>query len=61
MIRIKWLLEWIIGCRHKELSGVFTLKNDLGEKSSYVKCWGCGREFEYDWAKMKVGRRLRHE
>jgi len=41
----------LFGCRHVNLSFPLTPK---GKKNPYVVCLECGKEFPYDWGKMKV-------
>jgi hypothetical protein len=36
-----WLLRFAFGCRHKQISRVFTIKS-----RTYRVCFECGREFE---------------
>lgn len=36
------IVQFVFGCRHHNLSGVFTIK-----KRTYRVCLECGREFEY--------------
>ena len=47
------LIDMIFGCWHTSYS--FPITNG---KTTYVVCLDCGKEFEYDWAKMKVGGKL---
>jgi hypothetical protein len=42
-----WTYQLAFGCRHNQLSRVFTIK-----KRMYQVCVGCGREFEYSWELM---------
>jgi hypothetical protein len=39
------VLNFLFGCRHRQKSGVFTIK-----KRSYRVCLMCGQEFERDLA-----------
>jgi len=41
------IFQFSFGCRHRQRSGVFTIK-----KRTYQVCLKCGREFEYSWALM---------
>ena len=43
-----WIYQFAFGCRHGQLSRVFTIK-----KRTYQVCYGCGRECEYSWALMR--------
>jgi hypothetical protein len=42
------VLHFAFGCRHRQKSGVFTIKN-----RTYQVCLQCGREFEYSLARMR--------
>jgi len=39
--------QFAFGCRHRQRSGVFTIK-----KRTYQVCLDCGQEFEYSWDLM---------
>ena len=41
------IFQFSFGCRHRQRSGVFTIK-----KRTYQVCLECGQEFEYSWALM---------
>ncbi|MGD0468387.1 MAG: hypothetical protein ABSA54_08440 [Terriglobales bacterium] len=41
------IFQFSFGCRHRQRSGVFTIK-----KRTYQVCLKCGQEFEYSWALM---------
>jgi hypothetical protein len=43
-----WIFQFGFGCRHGQLSRVFTIK-----KRSYQVCLQCGREFDYSWEAMR--------
>jgi hypothetical protein len=45
--------EVLFGCRHSELSRVFTIGGQ-----SYCVCWACGSRFSYSLARMQMGRRV---
>ena len=36
-----WILQFIIGCRHRHMSRLFTIKH-----RTYKVCFDCGREFD---------------
>jgi hypothetical protein len=36
-----WILQFVVGCRHRHQSRVFTIKN-----RTYRVCFDCGREFD---------------
>jgi len=41
------MFQFAFGCRHSELSRVFTIK-----RRTYQVCLECGREFPYSWELM---------
>jgi hypothetical protein len=43
------IFQFAIGCHHRRLSSVFTIK-----KRTYQVCLKCGQEFEYSWALMQA-------
>jgi hypothetical protein len=43
-----WTFQLAFGCRHGQLSRVFTIK-----QRTYQVCFKCGKEFEYSWAVMR--------
>lgn len=47
------VFEFLFGCRHGELSRVFTIGGQ-----TYCVCWTCGARFRYSLANMRMGRRL---
>ncbi len=38
---LRWMLQFAIGCRHRHMSRVFTIKG-----RTYKVCFDCGQEFE---------------
>ncbi len=36
-----WIIQFALGCRHRHLSRVFTIKH-----RTYRVCFDCGREFD---------------
>ncbi|HEY6305323.1 MAG TPA: hypothetical protein VI488_02560 [Candidatus Angelobacter sp.] len=54
------LFDVLFGCSHKSLS--FPITKRRGQRMStaaqvtgtYVVCLDCGKEFAYDWQKMKI-------
>jgi hypothetical protein len=48
MKRLRWIFQFGFGCRHSQLSRVFTIR-----KRTYQVCVECGREFEYSWERMR--------
>jgi len=52
---MEWLvrvLDFIFGCRHRNLSRVFTISG-----RTYKVCWECGAKFNYSLANMSIVRR----
>lgn len=47
---MKHLLWWLFGCSHRRTTFPLT------KKRTYVVCLECGREFQYDWQKMRIMR-----
>jgi hypothetical protein len=45
--------DFLFGCRHTELSRVFTIGGQ-----SYCVCWACGSRFSYSLTSMRMGRRF---
>jgi hypothetical protein len=45
------IFQFSFGCRHRQRSGVFTIK-----KRTYQVCLQCGQEFDYSWALMHAVR-----
>ena len=52
------LLDFLFGCWHRNMS--FPVTSDR-KKGPYVVCLTCGREFTYDWHRMKVGAEIPQE
>ncbi len=53
------LIELLFGCSHKRTTFPITLKNSQGLASgtvarTYIVCLDCGKEFPYDWRRMKL-------
>jgi hypothetical protein len=46
------ILDFLFGCRHAELSRVFTIGGQ-----TYRVCCTCGTRFSYSLASMRMGRR----
>jgi hypothetical protein len=47
------LFDVFFGCRHAELSRVFTIGGQ-----TYCVCWSCGSRFAYSLTRMRMGRRV---
>lgn len=58
------IFDYICGCRHRNLSRVWTLRptkrarnnwpEQKGNPRTYVVCFDCSRELSYDWQEMKL-------
>jgi DNA-directed RNA polymerase subunit RPC12/RpoP len=49
---INQLLDWAFGCRHRRTT--FPRSRSVPRRRQvYVVCLDCGREFLYDWARMR--------
>lgn len=55
------VIDMLFGCAHKNYSFPITAKKgsiphcEAGQVTgTYVVCLNCGREFPYDWSRMKV-------
>lgn len=53
------VFDALFGCWHKNISFPQTLKrgqrrSGAAQGGTYVVCLDCGREFAYDWEKMRV-------
>lgn len=49
------LLSSLFSCRHKRIGSVRT---NPKTRLSHVQCFDCGRNVEYDWDTMQIGRVL---
>jgi predicted transcriptional regulator len=56
------LLDALFGCPHKRCTFPITAKsgqsnsNPAKSTATYIVCLECGKEFTYDWQRMKVVR-----
>jgi hypothetical protein len=49
------LLDVLFGCGHRHLTFPITARRGTGRtRGTYVACLDCGKEFAYDWTRMKV-------
>ncbi len=53
------LVDALFGCAHKRLTFPMTCARgtsppDASGNDTYVTCLRCGREFSYDWHRMKL-------
>jgi hypothetical protein len=42
-------------CRHKRTSFPLSLTSESGAGDMYVVCLTCGKQFHYDWKRMRIG------
>ena len=45
---LRWIFQFVFGCHHSKLGGVFTIK-----KRAYQVCFGVWTGFVYSWALMR--------
>ncbi len=52
------LLDWLFGCPHNNCTFPLRMRNRVNASttthSAYVVCLTCGKEFPYDWEKMRT-------
>lgn len=52
-------LDAMFGCSHQKTTFPLTPgRNSKVRSGTYVVCLDCGREFSYNWEKMRVGAKL---
>lgn len=54
---IAHFVDRLFGCSHKRLTFPMTIRDPRRQSEAgetYVTCLRCGREFPYDWHRMKV-------
>lgn len=60
------IFDTLFGCWHKNISFPQTHKRGrqgsdaAGKTGTYVVCLDCGREFAYDWQRMRIVSRHEH-
>ena len=58
------LVDALFGCTHKHCMFPITIRqphsNQATNPPTYIVCLDCGKEFGYDWQKMKVGATVKH-
>jgi len=56
---IKAMMHLFFGCRHKRLTRPITPVNKAKQSGeTYVACLDCGRQFNYDVSKMRMGKEI---
>jgi hypothetical protein len=51
-VRLMNLTDWLLGCSHRRTTLPMTHNDE-----TYVVCLECGRQFAYDWARMRAASR----
>jgi hypothetical protein len=57
-------LRDLFGCTHQKTTFPLTSRRGIrprtraASESTYVVCLDCGREFQYNWAEMRIGEPL---
>ena len=61
LMRLEGVADWLYGCSHRRTTFPITLRASAGaegEQSTYVEtyivCLDCGRQFAYDWTRMRL-------
>lgn len=60
MQRVAQILEGLFGCWHRRLTFPLTARRGTlrpiaaRETGTYVVCLDCGKEFGYDWQRMRI-------
>lgn len=57
------LLNWVFGCSHRRTTFPLSPPRKVSgfgaapvtRHTTYVTCLDCGKEFDYDWAEMRLG------
>jgi hypothetical protein len=56
------LMDALLGCSHRRTTFPLTPARNAGRSpvsgqrhATYVVCLDCGKEFDYNWAEMRVG------
>lgn len=52
------IISLLFRCSHRRMTRPFTLSRNLctSQRETYVVCLDCGKEFAYDWKKMRTGK-----
>jgi hypothetical protein len=49
----------LFGCAHNRCTFPITATKSASSPSAYIVCLDCGKEFPYDWERMKVVRSVK--
>ena len=55
------LIEWFFGCPHRTITFPLTRMVRGIRRETYVTCVECGKEFSYDWQRMRLGKQIKPE
>ena len=56
------MFPFSLGCSHRRTSFPQTpMRPGFQRGPTYVCCLDCGKEFAYDWVRMKMGAEVRHQ
>ncbi|MBM3773927.1 MAG: hypothetical protein FJW37_02075 [Acidobacteria bacterium] len=50
-----FLARLTLTCSHERTSFPLTPRRGAARRQTYVCCLDCGKEFQYDWANMRIG------
>jgi hypothetical protein len=55
---INEVMNFVFRCSHRRITRPFSPRTNQGNMLSnvYVVCLDCGRQLEYDWTEMRVGK-----
>ena len=53
---MRHILGWLFGCSHSRTTFPLTL---VRGRAPHVTCLSCGKEFDYNWEEMRVGRAIK--
>jgi len=54
-------VDALFGCTHNHCTFPRTVKKEGTDSTTYVVCLDCGKEFPYDWQKMKLVASVKHK
>jgi hypothetical protein len=58
---IDQVINFIFRCSHRRLTRPISARTNPGSPLAevYVVCLDCGKQFEYNWAEMRIGKPAR--
>jgi hypothetical protein len=57
---INFLAAALFGCSHEHTTFPLSRRYGFRRRDTYIVCLDCGREFRYDWGRMRVGSEIDH-